>query len=142
MAEYIHSENGWDRIYEQSKQLFNSGCSIIVWPEGHRSKDGQVKRFKKGAFQIAIQSGRPIVPVCIIGSRKLLPPGKKLLSPSRLKMTVLPAIQIETDACSDEAVLLLRHKTREAIEKELMKYFPLEKVKSAVKVANPQWKHS
>jgi 1-acyl-sn-glycerol-3-phosphate acyltransferase len=124
MAEYIHSEDGWDKISKQSEQLLKKGCSIIVWPEGHRSPDGYVKRFKKGAFQIAKQTGVPIVPVCITGSRELLPPGKKILSPSRVKITVLSPIKQDIIDSKDDVALLLRDKARNAIEKELLKSFP------------------
>jgi 1-acyl-sn-glycerol-3-phosphate acyltransferase len=144
MAEYIHSGSGWDKITEQSKQLLESGCSLIVWPEGHRSPDGYVKRFKKGAFQIAIQTGRPIVPVCITGSRKLLSPGKNLLTPSRIKMTVLPPIQPNIDDGKNDAALLLRDTARVLIEKELMKSFSLEaeKHESKAKASLRRWNHS
>lgn len=118
MAGYIHSEDGWETVLAKSKELLAEGCSIIVWPEGHRSEDGQIKRFKRGAFQIAVQTGVPIVPVCISGTSILFPPEKRLLTPSRVEMTLLPPIDIRPEDKSNEAALLLRDKAKTAIENE------------------------
>lgn len=49
------------------------GISIIIFPEGTRSIDGEVKLFRTGGFALAIQSGRPIIPVSINGGHKVLP---------------------------------------------------------------------
>lgn len=57
--------------------LANSG-SIILFPEGTRSKTGKLDVFKRGAFMIASKSQKKIIPVVIIGISKLLPPDKKL----------------------------------------------------------------
>lgn len=52
-----------------------NGVSVIVFPEGTRSKDGRLGEFKRGAFLLAARSGKPIVPVTIIGAPKILPSG-------------------------------------------------------------------
>lgn len=49
------------------------GVSVALFPEGTRSDDGSLGKFKLGAFNLAIQSGRPVVPVVIAGARALLP---------------------------------------------------------------------
>lgn len=49
------------------------GVSVALFPEGTRSDDGRIGQFKLGAFNLAIQSGRPVVPVVIAGARALLP---------------------------------------------------------------------
>lgn len=49
------------------------GLSIIIFPEGTRSTDGQLLKFKRGAFVMAIESQIPVVPMVIFDSRKLLP---------------------------------------------------------------------
>ena len=51
------------------------GRSVVVYPEGTRSKDGALKRFKKGGFHLAVQAQAPVVPVYIEGTHKILPPG-------------------------------------------------------------------
>jgi 1-acyl-sn-glycerol-3-phosphate acyltransferase len=49
--------------------------SILIFPEGKVSHDGQLLPLKKGGFHLAIQTGLPIVPVRISGARKVCPPG-------------------------------------------------------------------
>ncbi len=53
--------------------LLARGISIIIFPEGTRSPDGQVKEFKKGAFLLARQSKAPLVPLSISGTFEMLP---------------------------------------------------------------------
>ena len=49
--------------------------TVIMFPEGTRSGDGQLQRFKKGAFVLGIQTGVEVVPAAIIGSREVMPKG-------------------------------------------------------------------
>lgn len=49
------------------------GVSVALFPEGTRSDDGSIGAFKLGAFRLAIETGRPVVPVIIAGARQLLP---------------------------------------------------------------------
>jgi 1-acyl-sn-glycerol-3-phosphate acyltransferase len=57
---------------EEACQKIRSGISILVYPEGTRSRDGLILPFKKGPFVMAIQAGVPIVPVAIEGCQNLL----------------------------------------------------------------------
>ncbi len=54
-------------IIEKMKRLVREAHSLIVFPEGTRSPDGRVGRFKKGSFLVAIDAGLPIVPVSVVG---------------------------------------------------------------------------
>ena len=59
-------------------QLVNTvkgGRSVVVYPEGTRSKKGELLQFKKGGFHLAVQAESPIIPVHISGTFKRLPPG-------------------------------------------------------------------
>jgi 1-acyl-sn-glycerol-3-phosphate acyltransferase len=53
-----------------------TGSSVLVFPEGTRSKDGSLGTFKRGAFTMAVRAGRRIVPMSIQGAHRLLPQGK------------------------------------------------------------------
>ncbi len=49
-----------------------AGCSLVVFPEGHRSAEGVLQEFKNGGFKLAQKAGVPVVPVTIIGSHRVL----------------------------------------------------------------------
>jgi 1-acyl-sn-glycerol-3-phosphate acyltransferase len=51
------------------------GCSVVLFPEGKRSSDGRLRAFKKGAFHLALEAHVPVVPVAIVGTAALHPPG-------------------------------------------------------------------
>ena len=52
--------------------------SLIIYPEGTRTKDGSLGTFKKGAFRIAVDNGLPIVPLTLDGAFEAWPPGRRL----------------------------------------------------------------
>jgi len=58
---------------KKASGLMEQGISIVVFPEGTRSPDGEVKEFKRGAFLLALQSRAPIVPISITGTYEMLP---------------------------------------------------------------------
>lgn len=58
---------------QQLGDWLERGVSVALFPEGTRSDDGSIGRFKLGAFKLAIEHQRPIVPVVIAGARQLLP---------------------------------------------------------------------
>ncbi|MBL7138800.1 MAG: 1-acyl-sn-glycerol-3-phosphate acyltransferase [Bacteroidales bacterium] len=86
MAEGIDSSPGI------LQQRIDQGYSILIFPEGHRSKDGRIQRFHRGAFYIAEKLQVDILPVLIFGSGDFLSRGNFWGKPSRLFMKVLPRI--------------------------------------------------
>jgi 1-acyl-sn-glycerol-3-phosphate acyltransferase len=58
---------------KKASRLMKEGISVVVFPEGTRSPDGEVKEFKRGAFLLALQSRAPIVPISISGTYEMLP---------------------------------------------------------------------
>lgn len=58
---------------KKASSLLKKGISIIVFPEGTRSRDGEVKEFKRGAFLLAQHSKSPVIPLSIRGSFEMLP---------------------------------------------------------------------
>jgi 1-acyl-sn-glycerol-3-phosphate acyltransferase len=72
----------------KAARRIREGASILVFPEGTRSKTGEVLPFKRGPFVLAIEAGVPIVPIAIHGSGKVLPSGTFDIVPAevRLKM--------------------------------------------------------
>lgn len=77
MAGYITVNRGNEEskaeMLERSDQCLKQGISIMIFPEGTRSVDGEIGFFKRGAFQLAIQNSVPILPVVIDGTTSILP---------------------------------------------------------------------
>ena len=65
-----------------------AGSSILVFPEGTRSKDGRILPFKRGPFLMALEAGVPVVPVAIEGSGRVLPPGGFRLRPGEVRLAL------------------------------------------------------
>lgn len=70
------------------------GYSLIIFPEGTRSRDGELHGFKKGAFRIAIANGMDVVPVTLHGTWESWPPGSKLFYPGRARLVVHDPIPV------------------------------------------------
>ena len=69
------------------------GKSIVVFPEGTRSKSGELQPFKRGAFVIACEGEIPIVPVVIHGGSKALKSGSFTLRPTKIEIEICPVVQ-------------------------------------------------
>ncbi len=80
-------------IFRQWKELVTKGLSLIVYPEGTRSIDGRVGRFKGGSFLLAIQAGLPVVPVAISGSRHVMLKNRLMVKPGKVRFAVRPPIE-------------------------------------------------
>ena len=77
-------------ILKRMSQLLAAARSLIVFPEGTRSVDGAVGRFKGGIFLLAIDAGLPVVPVSIEGSRFVMKKGRLMVCPGEVTVTVHP----------------------------------------------------
>jgi 1-acyl-sn-glycerol-3-phosphate acyltransferase len=75
-------------IVARMTRLVGEHHSLIVFPEGTRSVDGQVARFKKGSFLVAIDAGLPVVPVSLHGSREVMRKGQLTVRPAEVRMMV------------------------------------------------------
>lgn len=81
-------------------EALKNGMSIAVAPEGTRSKDYTLGRFKKGAFHLAMQAGVPVVPIVIKNAHDVMPKGTNLFQPGAVEVVILPAVPTE-DWCKD-----------------------------------------
>ena len=93
---------------DQAVQYLNEGISFVVFPEGTRSKDGQLKPFKKGTFVMAIQGRVPVVPVSILGSRERMPKGTLATIPGEILLRFAPAIDSAAYTMEQRDLLLAR----------------------------------
>ncbi len=72
----------------QAASLLKKGISIIVFPEGTRSPNGEVQEFKSGGFLLALQSKAPLVPVTISGTYSMLPRKGWCFWPGEISLTI------------------------------------------------------
>jgi 1-acyl-sn-glycerol-3-phosphate acyltransferase len=76
------------RIFGWASRLTSNGLSLVVFPEGTRSRDGRVARFKGGGFLLALQAGLPVVPLSIVGSRHVMLKGRLATYPGSVRLIV------------------------------------------------------
>jgi len=67
--------------------------SILIYPEGTRSRDGKLQPFKKGGFWMALSAGLPIVPVRVSGSRDVVAADTLRITPGTITVEILPPIE-------------------------------------------------
>ena len=79
---------GIKRTIEEAKNTLKDGMSVVIFPEGTRSPDGQMKKFKRGAFQLAVDLNMPVVPMTINGSYKILSKTSFFVNPGKLTLTI------------------------------------------------------
>lgn len=68
--------------------LLAEGNLFGIYPEGTRSPDGRLYRGRTGVGWLALHSGAPVVPVAMIGTDRLLPPGRKIPRPGRIEVRI------------------------------------------------------
>jgi 1-acyl-sn-glycerol-3-phosphate acyltransferase len=84
------------KMLNKSKKWLERGASIAMFPEGTRTKDGQVHRFKEGAFLLAKQTKTPILPVVLNGAFAVLPKNGILLKiKHKFHLKILPEISVQ-----------------------------------------------
>lgn len=120
-AEYIDTRQGWEEVRKKSKRLLAEECSLVIWPEGHRSVDGSLGIFQRGAFYLACEFNCPVIPVCIVNTDKLLPRGRRLLTPVRPKVILLPPVWPEAGSDDRNYVKKICRDVRRLIAMELEK---------------------
>jgi 1-acyl-sn-glycerol-3-phosphate acyltransferase len=69
--------------FDQAREILDAGGVLAIFPEGTRSRDGQLHRGHSGAAHLALETGAPLVPVGIIGTDLILPRGARLVRPFR-----------------------------------------------------------
>lgn len=90
------------------------GQSFLIFPEGTRSRSGELLPFKKGGFVMAIEGQAPLVPVAIQGARAAMRKGSPIIRPVTVSVRFGPPVEVE--GCGLEARDALIARTRAAIE--------------------------
>ena len=108
----FNQESAFESINEAARKM-KDGVSVMIFPEGTRSKDGSVRPFKKGGFVMAVDSGVPIVPVVIRGTWPIM--AKSSLRINRGEVEMVLAKPIDTTGYSRETKKDLMERVRTVI---------------------------
>jgi 1-acyl-sn-glycerol-3-phosphate acyltransferase len=108
------------RMWRLTRDAINGGTSLIVFPEGKRTRDGRVTEFQDGAFRVAQQLEIPVVPVSIVGSFQHHRTGHWMFWPAEIR--VILHTTIDTTTLSKEDVPELRDRVKEAIEQPIEEF--------------------
>ncbi|MCH7765748.1 MAG: 1-acyl-sn-glycerol-3-phosphate acyltransferase [Acidobacteria bacterium] len=105
------------------------GVTFVVYPEGTRSRDGRLQRFKHGVFVLAIRAGVPIVPITLDGTRAIMAKGKWAIYPGTVRVTIHPPVETRGRSLEE------REQLAEEIRAIVASALPDEQQKSAAPVA-------
>jgi 1-acyl-sn-glycerol-3-phosphate acyltransferase len=97
MAGFVFVDNSSARNAQKSiseaEHNLQPGHSFIIFPEGSRTSDGRIQRFKRGAYQIAVDLQLPIIPITINGSYKVMRLNSLNIHPHRIEMIIHPPVK-------------------------------------------------
>jgi 1-acyl-sn-glycerol-3-phosphate acyltransferase len=102
---------------ERAAGKIKGGISVVIFPEGTRSRNGSIQPFKRGGFTLAIKSGVPIIPLTINGSWNVMPRGSMKVRPGEIRVRINRAIQTTPLSLRDRNVLM--EKVRETLTTNL-----------------------
>ncbi len=96
------------RSLDAAARRIRDGTSVVVFPEGTRSRDGAVGLFKRGSFGLALNAGVPVVPVSLVGVKAVVPRGLASLRPGTVQVVLHPPVAVagrspdEAEALAEE----------------------------------------
>lgn len=106
---------------ENAAAIIRQGSSVVMFPEGTRSRDGRLLPFKRGGFMLAVRAGVPVIPVTINGSGRVNPGGVIKLHSGSITLTLHPAVAIPEGMKKSEAEEWLMEAVNSAIDAGLEK---------------------
>lgn len=127
------------KTLQAGSSYLSKRCSVMFFPEGTRSRNGKLNRFTKGAFELAIREGVPILPMVIDGTQTCLPKRSwKFGTANHIKLKVLNPV--DTSRYSKNEIDELTHKVREMILGQLMEWRnqPAELIDNMKRPKNPE----
>lgn len=115
-VERTHAKAAAASLREVERQLVNGVCTVI-FPEGTRTEDGKVGRFKRGAFQIALDLGLPVIPLSLTGCYEVMPKGQWFVRRHPVHMHIGRPIDLKQFADPTEAAEVVRNAVIEGCDK-------------------------
>jgi 1-acyl-sn-glycerol-3-phosphate acyltransferase len=106
-------DQSWAAI-ERAAQALEGGRSFFIFPEGTRSRTGELLPFKKGGFVMAIRAQVPIVPVAVSGGERAMRKGSALIWPATVTLRVLDPVPTRGRTFDDRDAII--HEVRAALE--------------------------
>ena len=116
---FVNRENpkAAQKSLEKAKAVLQKGVSVVIFPEGTRTGDGTLGKFKRGGFKIATDLGLPIVPVTLCGCFERMPRNAFAISPGPIEMRIHEPIDVS--AYTHENISELMQKTWNVINTPL-----------------------
>ena len=100
---------------EHLKDILSMGISILIFPEGTQNRTpNRLQPFYDGAFRIAIETKRPILPMVVLNAGNLMPPSKFHIEPGKIKVVI--GQEIETSSLEASATSTLKQKVFETMD--------------------------
>lgn len=116
-AEFYPVKDGYEALLPKLRSLVDRGYSIVVFPEGTRSEDGEIGRYHKGAFLLAQQLKVDLMPVVIHGATHVMPKRDLVLREGQLTVEVKERVRY--DSFADKDTLLLTKEMRALMKAQL-----------------------
>lgn len=104
---------------DSAAKVIREGKSVVIFPEGTRSKDFHLLPFKRGGFMLALKAGVPVVPITINGSGRINPAGRTRLYRGHITINLHPPVTTTTTVPRTEAEAMLMDQVCTAINSQL-----------------------
>lgn len=116
LAGYIDTESATEEGFvERCSRVLNSGANIVCFPEGTRSRNGELLPFYSGIFRVAAEAKVPVVPMVLHNTGDVCRPGGLALSPREVCISVLDPITPEMADCGEKTHIQLKKLTHAAM---------------------------
>lgn len=107
---FLPIDMGFDAMQQQVGRLAKEGYSVVIFPEGTRSRNGRLGRFHQGAFALAAHLKLPLVPVVLHGTDRIFPKGSHTFRRGKIEVEIHPAWPAPDN--NEAAIRETRHKMR------------------------------
>jgi 1-acyl-sn-glycerol-3-phosphate acyltransferase len=114
-----NAKSAIESIKRAVNRLKKDNSSLLIFPEGTRSSDGRIGKFKQGSFSLALQAGVPVVPVAIRNSSVLLPKSSMRIKPGKIYIDICDPIEITPEMTKGDLCVMVQDVVQKVVEKEI-----------------------